>query len=663
MGEIHPIFKFKLIHMKKITTLLSALVISAVGFQSQAQINTFPYLEDFESGAGGWTAVGGGTWALGTPANTVINSASSGTNAWVTNLTGNYNANENSQVESPIFDLSGTTNPEVHVKVWWNSEFSWDGAVLQSSIDGGTTWQNVGANGDPNNWYTDNTINGAPGGSQEGWTGRGTGTNPGSGGWVTASHPITALNTQASVTFRVAFGADGSVMDEGFAFDDFAIYDITCPQPLALGDSAITDSSAALYWSESGAATAWEVELDTAGFTATGTATHPGLADSNVAVTGLMPNTTYQYYVRAVCGAGDSSLWSGPHSFTTACATYTAPYFEGFEANGLDCWSIINSGTYTWQQNSGATGSGGTGPNAANTGTEYMYTEASSGGAGDTSLFESPIIDLTGTVNTQLSFAYHMFGTEIDTLHIEVNDGSGWVMVDTLNRQQQTSNADAWKTRKVDLSAYDGAATFQVRFLATSEGCCAGDISIDDIYVAEACVMPTAGVATNLTSSSASIGWTTSGTAASSWSIEYGPTGFVQGTGNVINGTTFNPHPLAGLLDGTDYDFYIISNCALGERSDWAGPFNFTTFITGVDENSANNGVSIFPNPNNGIFTVTTNASNATVKVMNTQGQVVLTKNVITNNESFDLSDNAKGIYFVTVTSENGVSTHKISVK
>ena len=47
---------------------------------------------------------------------------------------------------------------------------------LQSSIDGGTTWQNVGAKGDPNNWYTDNSINGAPGGqtaaTAEGWTGR-----------------------------------------------------------------------------------------------------------------------------------------------------------------------------------------------------------------------------------------------------------------------------------------------------------------------------------------------------------------------------------------------------------------------------------------------------------------------------------------------------------
>ena len=121
--------------MKKITTLCATLMLTVFGLHLNAQINTYPYVEDFETGAVGWSAIGG-TWALGTPANTVINSASSGTNAWVTNLTGNYNNFENSQVESPIFDLSGTTNPEVHLKIWWESENSWDGAVLQSSIDG-----------------------------------------------------------------------------------------------------------------------------------------------------------------------------------------------------------------------------------------------------------------------------------------------------------------------------------------------------------------------------------------------------------------------------------------------------------------------------------------------------------------------------------------------
>jgi len=66
--------------MKKITLFL--FMFSLLAFSGlEAQITTFPYTEDFESGDGGWVAdnTGNGTWALGTPAGTIINSAASGT--------------------------------------------------------------------------------------------------------------------------------------------------------------------------------------------------------------------------------------------------------------------------------------------------------------------------------------------------------------------------------------------------------------------------------------------------------------------------------------------------------------------------------------------------------------------------------------------------------
>lgn len=188
-----------------------------------APVTSFPYSEDFEGGAGGWIVANGTSvsWELGAPANTIINAAASGSNAWVTNLDGNYNASENSAVISPPFDFTGLADPTIEFSIWYESEFSWDGAVLQSSIDGGSTWQNVGAQGDPNNWYNDGSIGGNPGGQQIGWTGRdGSGTN----GWVVASNTLTGLGGQSNVLLRVAFGADGGVQDEGFAFDDISIF-------------------------------------------------------------------------------------------------------------------------------------------------------------------------------------------------------------------------------------------------------------------------------------------------------------------------------------------------------------------------------------------------------------------------------------------------------
>ncbi|MEQ8519562.1 MAG: T9SS type A sorting domain-containing protein [Cytophagales bacterium] len=207
--------------------VLSLIFIYSLGNSTKAQtISSFPYIEDFENGNGGWTTGGSGTWSLGTPTKQVINSAASGANCFVTgSLGGQYGSNVNSFVESPEFDFTSLQQPVIQMNVWWNSEFSWDGAVLQSSINNGSSWQNIGNLNDPNNWYNDNTINGNPGGQQIGWTGRNS-TGNGSGGWVLAKNGMNSLVGQNSVKLRVAFGSDGSVQDEGFAFDDILIFDL-----------------------------------------------------------------------------------------------------------------------------------------------------------------------------------------------------------------------------------------------------------------------------------------------------------------------------------------------------------------------------------------------------------------------------------------------------
>ena len=208
-------------------------------------VDTFPFLEDFEAGDGGWVASGtSSSWELGAPAAPVINSAASGgAVSWVTDLNGNHNADEDSQVTSPCFDLSALADPWVALEVWWNSEFSWDGAALQTSTDMGSTWSTLGASGDPGNWYTDDTIDGRPGGQRHGWTGRAA-TADGSGGWVLAAHELTGLTGAPSVRLRIVFASDSSVEDEGFAFDSVWIGDgnpLTPGCPLTLCGDCNTD--------------------------------------------------------------------------------------------------------------------------------------------------------------------------------------------------------------------------------------------------------------------------------------------------------------------------------------------------------------------------------------------------------------------------------------
>ncbi len=80
------------------------------------------------------------------------------------------------------------------------------------------------------------------------------------------------------------------------------------------------------------------------------------------------------------------------------------------------------------------------------------------------------------------------------------------------------------------------------------------------------------------TTTTASIGWTapTSGTTPVGYDFEYGPQGFTQGSGTMLNPAT-NSVSLSSLTPSTVYSFYVRSNCGAGDYSLWAGPINFNT--------------------------------------------------------------------------------------
>ncbi len=74
--------------------------------------------------------------------------------------------------------------------------------------------------------------------------------------------------------------------------------------------------------------------------------------------------------------------------------------------------------------------------------------------------------------------------------------------------------------------------------------------------------------------SAASLSWTASG--ALNWNIEYGPPGFIPGSGTFVY-NVLNPHILTGLNPSTNYDFYVQDSCGVGDVSVWTGPFTFQT--------------------------------------------------------------------------------------
>ncbi len=104
----------------------------------------------------------------------------------------------------------------------------------------------------------------------------------------------------------------------------------TCPAPTGLTATNISDVSATLNWVEQGSATSWNIEYGAQGFvhgngTLINTGSHPFILN------GLTSNTAFDFYVRSVCGPGDTSFWAGPVSFTTFLSIVSNPSACGLQ--------------------------------------------------------------------------------------------------------------------------------------------------------------------------------------------------------------------------------------------------------------------------------------------------------------------------------------------
>lgn len=178
-------------------------------------ITAFPYLQDFENGAGNWYSAGkNNSWELGTPAAIKINRAASGQNAWKTGLHGNYNDGELSYLYSPCFDISGMTKPTLSLSIALDLEDCGtslcDGTYIEYSADG-KTWQRLGNAVAGVNWYNKN-ISGNELWSVQDYT-----------RWHVATTALPAGYSQ--LRLRIVMSSDPYVSKEGIAIDDIHIYD------------------------------------------------------------------------------------------------------------------------------------------------------------------------------------------------------------------------------------------------------------------------------------------------------------------------------------------------------------------------------------------------------------------------------------------------------
>ena len=81
---------------------------------------------------------------------------------------------------------------------------------------------------------------------------------------------------------------------------------------------------------------------------------------------------------------------------------------------------------------------------------------------------------------------------------------------------------------------------------------------------------------------------------------------------------------------------------------------------TGIDTNSPT-GLSIYPNPTDGTLTIETeHPDHYSLEITSLNGQVLLERSFSGSSHAIDLANFQKGVYFITIRSENYVTTKKI---
>lgn len=291
-------------------------------------------------------------------------------------------------------------------------------------------------------------------------------------------------------------------------------------------------------------------------------------------------------------------------STLSAQCIQTTPYYEAFSGTGGGWFpptSFFNQGSINscWERDSGFTWikapsvTGGsnslTGPSGDHTsgGNGYLSADNNVYAFSD---FEAklitPLISLANDTAPQLSFWYHMYGSEINMLRIDVRENgvANWTPLDSImgNSGGFVSQSSPWHEFLIPLDGFIDD-TVQFRFTAQRQlsaqfngaNCRA---SLDDLSVAEwdgSCRVPLDLRIASKGVANAVVEWRTLNP-QSTYEVQYAQGNGVpsSGTTSITSGTTFN---YTGLASNSTYTLRVRAICAPGDTSDWSSYITIQT--------------------------------------------------------------------------------------
>ncbi|MDX5346820.1 MAG: PKD domain-containing protein, partial [Hymenobacteraceae bacterium] len=511
----------------------------------------------------------------------------------------------------------------------------------------------------------DNSISGLDWtGGQTGWTGRNNSTNTtGSGGWVTARHTLPTLANQSTVRFRIAFGSDGSVQDDGFAFDDFKV--IETPT-VSLGNDTTVCGGITLNAGNPGATYAWNtgattqtVLADTSGtYVVTITDVNGLTATDSVTVTvnavpvvALGNDTTICAGSAIVLNAGNPGatyMWSDNSTAQTLTVTTAGTYWVDV-TNGNSCTtrdSVVVSVASLPTVNLGTdiTQCGGTVTlDAGNAGATYLWSTGAT--------TQTVTVSATGTYMVTVTNASGCSNT--DTISVTINSapvvnlGNDTTICAGTTLTLDAGNAGAtylWSNNSTAQTlAVTTAGTYWVD--VTANGCTTRDsvvVSVNPLPIASFTMVQTGmGVAfTNTGSTGAGV----------TYAWDFGD-----------NSTSTQQNPTHTYTSVGSYTIRLIVTNSCGSDTTTQ---NIT--IVGVKNALAGKSVAVYPNPTTGMAEIELKGYKGEVSLLlfNATGQQVQAQQFTATNDlvrqPINLTGMPSGVYILRTISEGQMQFHKI---
>ena len=399
-------------------------------------------------------------------------------------------------------------------------------------------------------------------------------------------------------TARMAIRFTPNTYSTSWNLDDITVSLIPeCTEPLQLGSTNISATSADLFWSTSGDYT-YDILIWPSGTQDTTYYNNITAADLPFTVGGLQATTAYTWTARTNCNDGSHSNALTNHHFTTTIAPVSFPYLQTFEGDSASFaeFVISGSGTNQWYIGS-ATGK----PDTANTGTAHsLYISNNQG-----------LSNLYSGNNNSYAYAYMNVSFPADLLeyHLEfdckVMGEPGWDYLSVYLMETSENVPSTWEPNGVELVFnLTGSNTWEhvdrvlpnvagtnkrIVFYWVNDGYyfLNPPAAVDNISItAEGCPRPTDLTVTNIQDGQATLSWQESGT-ATSWTVYHKPVNAPTSTPLVADTVYGTPTlTLYGLSSNTDYYCFVTSNCEDGETSSASSIATFRTpcGTTGITE-------------------------------------------------------------------------------